>query len=295
MTPFAPRAADRRLLPEGWLTGPMPWVVAILTFLTTLAAAGGLGLAGAASGLGEELAGKLTVQIVESNPDSRERQARAVLAELPRFAQVDRVERVDEAHMRALLAPWLGDEGLEADDLPVPALIDVSLRAGADADEVAHTVRAVAPGARVDRHATWLGPLESLLRELRWLSGGLILLMGAAMAAAVVLAARGALNSHRETIDVMHLIGASDVQIARLFERRAALDALAGSLAGFGLGAIVILLLGGRLNAIGAALLDQAGLGVGGWLMLAALPVAAVALTLLTARITILRALERTL
>ncbi|MBA3895611.1 MAG: cell division protein, partial [Sphingomonadaceae bacterium] len=52
MTPFAPSAADRRLLPEGRLAGPMPWVIAIMTFLTLLAAAGGLALGGAAAGLG---------------------------------------------------------------------------------------------------------------------------------------------------------------------------------------------------------------------------------------------------
>ena len=34
-------AADRRLLPEGRLAGPMPWVIAIMMFLTVLAAAAG--------------------------------------------------------------------------------------------------------------------------------------------------------------------------------------------------------------------------------------------------------------
>ena len=37
-------AAERGLLPEGRLAGPMPWVIAIMMFLTVLAAAAGLGL-----------------------------------------------------------------------------------------------------------------------------------------------------------------------------------------------------------------------------------------------------------
>ena len=37
-------AAGRRLLPEGWLSGPMPWVIAIMMFLMVLAAAAGLAL-----------------------------------------------------------------------------------------------------------------------------------------------------------------------------------------------------------------------------------------------------------
>ncbi len=294
--PLIASAADRRLLPEGRLAGPMPWVIAIMTFLTVLAAGAGLALGNAASGLGDQLAGKLTIQIVEANPDIRDRQTRTVLAELGRIGPVAQAVRVDEARMRELLAPWLGKDGLDA-DLPVPSLIDVSLRS-TDAraiEEVSTTVKAVAPSARVDAHAQWLGPLQGLLSTLRWLSVALVALMAATMAAAVVLAARTALVTHRPTIDIMHLMGASDVQVARLFQRRAALDALFGSLLGWICGALVIFGLGGRMANVGAALLDTGGLGWKGWLVIALLPPAAVLLSILTARMTVVRALAKML
>lgn len=289
-------AADRRLLPEGRLAGPMPWVIAIMTFLTVLAAGAGLALGNAASGLGDQLAGKLTVQIVEPNPDIRDRQTRTVLAELARIGPVASSSRVDDARMRALLAPWLGQEGLDA-DLPVPSLIDVTMRTTdpRGMEEVASTVKAVAPSARVDAHAQWLGPLRGLLSTMRWLSVALVALMAATMAAAVVLAARTAMVTHRATIDIMHLMGASDVQVARLFQRRAALDALFGSVLGCICGALVIFGVGGRMANVGAALLDNGGLGWTGWLVILLLPVAAVLLSILTARMTVLRALAKML
>ena len=37
-----------RLLPEGQFVGPMPWVIAIMMFLSVLIAAGGLGVREAA-------------------------------------------------------------------------------------------------------------------------------------------------------------------------------------------------------------------------------------------------------
>ena len=289
-------AADRRLLPEGRLAGPMPWVIAIMTFLTVLAAGAGLALGNAASGLGDQLAGKLTIQIVEPNPDSRDRQTRTVLAELAQLGSVAQATRVDEARMRELLSPWLGQEGLDA-DLPVPSLIDVSLRAN-DArliSELTATVKAVAPSARVDADAQWMGPLQGLLSTLRWLSVALVALMAATMAAAVVLAARTALVTHRSTIDIMHLMGATDVQVARLFQRRAALDALFGSLLGCICGALVVFGVGGRIANVGAALLDKGGLGWTGWLVIALLPIAAVLLSIVTARMTVVRALARML
>jgi cell division transport system permease protein len=293
---FAASAADRRLLPEGRMAGPMPWVIAIMTFLTVLAAGAGLALGNAASGLGAQLAGKLTVQIVEPNPDLRARQTQTVLAEISRLVPVARAEQVDDAKMRALLAPWLGSEGIDA-DLPVPTLIDVALRTAEPraVEEVTAMVKSIAPAARVDPHAQWLGPLQGLLSTLRWLSVALVALMGVAMAAAVVLSARTAMITHRPTIDIMHMMGASDVQVARLFQRRAALDALFGSLVGFVVGVGVILALSGLLANVGAALFDSGGLGWTGWLIIGLLPAAAVMLSIFTARFTVVRALAKML
>jgi len=44
-----------------------------------------------------------------------------------------------------------------------------------------------------------------------------VLLMIGATAATVVLAARASLDTHRSTIEVLHLMGSTDVQVARLF------------------------------------------------------------------------------
>jgi cell division transport system permease protein len=284
------------LLPEGRLAGPMPWVIVIMTFLTVLAVGAGVGLHNAASSLGSALAGRLTVQIVEANPDVRIAQSNAVVAELQRLSAVADVSPIDDATMRDLLAPWLGRDGLDA-DLPVPALIDVSMKQG-DAgafDAIGVAVRRLAPNARIDRHASWVGPLRTLLATLRGLALALVALMAVAMAAAVVLSARAALNTHQATIDVMHLMGATDLQVARLFQRRAALDAAVGGALGLILGAGIILGLSGQLGALDAALLDEGGLGWSGWLAILLVPVCVVALSVLTARITVLRALSRRL
>src|SRR3546814_20184681 len=58
----------RRLLPDRRLSGPTPWVIAILMMLTLLAAAAGVGLARSANAIGEAIAGRATVQIVTANP-----------------------------------------------------------------------------------------------------------------------------------------------------------------------------------------------------------------------------------
>jgi cell division transport system permease protein len=288
--------ADRGLLPEGRITGPMPWVLAIMMFLTVLAAAAGLGLGTAARSLDADVGNSITIQIVEANPDFRNAQARVVVSELQKVPGLTSVRRLGEEEMARLLEPWLGEGGLEA-DLPVPAMIDADLTPEAyrNLQIIRDAVAAVAPSARVDDNAQWLAPLAKLIAALRWLAAGLVMLMIGATAATVVLAARASLDTHRGTIEVLHLMGATDVQVARLFQRRIALDALFGGAVGLVASAAVLLLIGNRVGALGSELLGSAGLPLTSWLLLGALPIGGVFLAMLVARITILRALGRLL
>lgn len=289
-------AADARLLPEGRFAGPMPWVIAIMMFLTILSAGAGLSLGAAARGLSDDLAGRVTVQIMEANPQRREAQIRTVTDELGRLSIVQTARLVPAQEIAQLLDPWLGEDGIDP-DLPVPALIDVTLKDGSakGVDQVRKSVAAVVPSARVDEHAQWLAPLASLLDALKWLSAALVLLMALATTASVILAARGALNNHQATIEVMHLLGASDNQIATLFQRRIALDALFGGLIGLGAALLAMALVGNRLSAIGSDLLGSVQLGWGGWLFILLLPIIGAVLSTFSARFTVLKALRRLL
>jgi len=289
-------AADRRLLPEGRLAGPMPWVIAIMMFLTVLAAAAGLRLESAAAGLDAGIGNRVTIQIVQPNPDRREAEARAAIAALQRLPGVAGVRRIPAAELDALLEPWLGAGGLEA-DIPIPEMIDVDLQPGAFArsDSLRAAIAAAAPSARVDANAQWLAPLAKLIAALKWLAAALVILMIGASAATVVLAARGALDTHRGTIEVLHLMGATDIQVARLFQRRIALDVLFGGIVGLVCAALVLFVIGNRVEALGSDLLGSGGLPATGWMILVALPVAGVLLAMLVARATILRALGRML
>jgi cell division transport system permease protein len=91
-----------------------------------LAAAAGLAIERTTASMRGALAGRITVQIVEANPDLRTRQRADVARELRRLASVSAVTEVSDAEVRDLLTPWLGAEGLDS-DIPVPALIDATL------------------------------------------------------------------------------------------------------------------------------------------------------------------------
>ena len=289
-------APERRVLDEAGGLGAMAGVMAVMLFLTVLAAAVGLGTAGAARLLDRQLAGRMTVQVVDGEPARRDAAAARALAALRASADVARAAPVDRAELARLLRPWLGSDGADP-ELPVPALIDVDLRDAGDAAaaRVAAAVRRAEPAAQVDRRERWMSPVGRFMRALTLTAGALVLLMASAAAAVVALAARGGLETHRATIEVMHMLGSTDVQVARLFQRRMALDAAIGGGAGTAAALGVAALLGGQVRALGSELLGGVVLSTGEWLLLAALPLVFVALATAAARWAVLRRLRRIL
>jgi len=293
----ASAAARHRLLPGGRLAGPMPWIIAIMMFLTVLSAAAGLALGAAVQAMSADLAGRASVQVVEADAAVRDQLAARTLQALRQASEVRAATPVDPAALADQLRPWLGEDAASA-DLPVPALIDVTLTPGATEakdDRLRRLLGTLSPSLRIEPHAAFLLPLAGLLTALGWLAVGVVVLMTVATGAVVVLAARGAHDSHRGTIDVLHLMGSTDVQIARLFQWRIGLDALLGGVLGFAFAVATLLVIGLRLDATGSDLLGAVALDGTGWALLALLPVAGVLLAVLTARWTVLRALGRAL
>lgn len=280
----------RSLLPEARASGPMPWLIAVMMFLTVLAGAAGLALGDVARTI--ERADRVTIQLLDANPQQREAEATAALALLEAAPGVASARRVADEELGRLLDPWLGASAV-AGDIPIPALVEAQLAPGADLAALSARVIAAAPSARVDADAAWLAPLGRLVASLRWLALGLICLAGAATAGTVVLAARAALDAHRETVEVLHLIGATDRQVAGLFTRRVAVDAAIGSALGFLAAAVVAWLIGSRLGALASGLVETTTLSPLHWAILAALPLLGVLLAMLVARMAILRALSR--
>jgi cell division transport system permease protein len=286
--PFTSASPEARLLPAERLHGPTTAVMAIMTFVMMIVATAGLALVHSASAITATTANRYVIEI----PAAAASELPKAVAAARSLPQVERVSEIPQSEMRRALERWLGEAASSA-DLPVPAMATVDLARGANADAVAEAVRKQVPEARLGAESTELKPLIGSLRALQWLALFLVLLMAGATAAGIVLAARGALDTHRPTVGIMHGIGATDAQITRLFERKIAMDSIAGALLG-AIGAGTILLLLGAGNAA-AGDLGSAPLGLKEALVLALMPVAAVVIAVVVARLTLLRALRATL
>ena len=288
MSPLVISDAERRLIPSSGMRGPVPLLIAIMTFVMVVVAAAGLALANSASVVKSGVEHRYSIQIADGAA-----RAPAAIAAARSAPGVVRVEQVPTRDLRRTLERWLGPAAAEA-DLPLPAIIDVDLARGTDPAMVGRAIEGAAPGARFIGHRASLAPLLKALRGLTLLAFGLVLLIGAASAAAIILAARGALDNHRATIEVMHGIGATDRQVARLFVRQIAIDALLGGVAGaVAAGLIIALILGGASTA--TMLAGAPPLGWGDALLLGLLPFVVASLATVVARAALLRALRERL
>lgn len=300
-TPFAIAAHERKLIPDGRFSGAMPWVMAIMIFLALLAAAAALTLFSAAREGRSELTRQATLQLLEDDPQIRALEQQRLAARLREMAGITSVRAVPETEARALLQPWLGDSAAAA-GIPVPALIDVEFAKAPSAEQLSRMRRELTSDRsgnrsdiRIDGNAQWLEPWFNLMRTLLAMAGAIVLLLLLATAATVALAVRGALNTHKGTIEIMHMMGATDLQAARLFQRRVALDSLFGGMIGFAAAVGLLLLLGNRVKALDPGLLAGAGMPIYGWLLLLLIPLAVTALSVAMARWTVLSTLKKML
>jgi cell division transport system permease protein len=280
--------AERRLLGGGRLRGPTPWVIAIMSFSIVIVVAAGLTLANTAAVVARSAESRFSVQVPNGN-----RNLSALLQAVRSVQGVASAEAVPESAMRQTLEQWLGPAA-RSSDLPVPALINFDLRPGADIASLERNLRSVAPDAAIMAHREALQPLLNSLHALQGLALGLAILLATAAAAAVVLAALGALDTHRFTIEVMHGVGATDLQVTHLFQRRIAIDALVGSIAGAAAAGLVLLVLLRGATFVGD-LTGGASIFATDVVTLALIPIGLTALATWVARAAVLAALREAL
>ena len=116
--------AERRLIPSSGVRGPVPLLIAIMTFVMVVVAAAGLALANTASVVKAGVEHRYSIQIADGAAKAARGDRRR-----PLRARVSRASsRSPPEDLRRTLERWLGPAGREA-DLPLPAIIDVDLRA----------------------------------------------------------------------------------------------------------------------------------------------------------------------
>ena len=126
-----------------------------------------------------------------------------------------------EQELEELLAPSFGPGGIP-DGIPLPLLIAVS--ADTDTSALADAINiALSESGYVgvaEAHSTYAAEVRKALATLRVAAIGMVILLAMTGIAVIAFATHAALLARKDIVDVLHLAGAEDAFIARLFQRR---------------------------------------------------------------------------
>jgi cell division transport system permease protein len=266
-------------------------LIALMTYLSILAAIGGLTLGHIAT---QWVSGLETAMTIEFQPsDSAIEQSKALTDALQKTNGVKSARILDQKEMGDILSPWLGDKTSIIGELPLPILISVELDARTDSlsNLIKTTARRIAPDAIVDAHEDWLTDLLRLTNSLRLTAMIVFLLILIVTALVISGAVRSRMAIHQRELELLHIMGASDQYISSQFVRFIRSQSLKGLLIGLSAGVATLvgfILLGrhteGTVPAIHTQPLD--------WSAFVVVPFVLLIIGILTARQTVLRVLN---
>jgi cell division transport system permease protein len=277
-------------------------VIVMMTILATITMGGALIIQALRGTWVDAVAGNITIEIPASDGAGLVRDnenlmqiAQKIKTEIQKIPSIQYVHILSNADVKKLVEPWLGaDAG--TDDLPLPALIGVTLKNDHDAktaNVIADIVKNTDAASTTETHAAWLADLRRFSLVLLLAAVGMATATIACCIISVAGAVRSRLSEHHSDIDLLHLMGATDSYIAKQFVeiivRYVGQAALIGTAIGF------TLLKAGSMVAGGlqSAALPQIHSDWTDYLWFAALPSLITLLCFVTARVTVLRSLQQ--
>lgn len=276
-------------------------LVSLMTFLAVIAFTGSFTLSEMSSRWTSGLENKITIEILAETREGLLRSNEAVLEDTQKIAKilqnsaiVKNFEILTEKEIRELISPWIGTE-LTLKDIPLPGLIAVELYDSPQEKfkKLSLDIEHISRSANIDTHHDWLDDLVSLTSSLQFVALLIAVIIGVTTITAISGGIRTRMAIHKEEVELLHLIGATDNYIARQFQRHALILSLKGAVIGT-LGGLFLALMIVMLSAKNeTSLIPQITLNLRHYIFLLVLPLLIGMISAMTARFTALRILAK--
>ncbi|MEO1568772.1 MAG: cell division protein FtsX [Pseudomonadota bacterium] len=285
-------ASETPLLPErDAREAALFFVVAALCFLAAIAGLSVKSTYSAAQAWTESVEGEYTIRLRDTDRRGAS-EAEDIISAIPGVGEARILSR-DE--INALLAPSFAGGELPA-GLPMPLVMVVKTDTGAHDLTAVFSERLTEAGfdGVIDAHDEWAGDVRRALGVIRVVAASIVMLLAATALSVIAFATHAALLARRDIVDVLHLSGATDRFIAKLFERRFwMLGIRAGSVGALiALGGVALALYFASTHGTRTGLLPVLSLDGFDGLILVTTPLIAGLAARTAARITVMRALK---
>lgn len=271
------------------------WTVGVMSYLTVLMMVVIFALNAAQHYWQAGLTGRMTIEIPydKNHPvsDATQKKLVNILNGLDGIT----AHKLDQHEIGSLVGAWLGND-TQLQDLPLPDLIDVTRsdsETTASIDEIKSTTHKIIPVATLDTHEEWLADLMRLAKACRMILIAISLILAITAAVTVAATARTRLALHKEEVDLLHLIGATDTYIASQFQRQAFRLATEGAAGGLALAIVTMLIINFVKSQLGDTVMPQFNLSWLEWICLLLTPLLSGVIAMIASRFTVLHALKQ--
>ena len=272
----------------------LPYVMAVMVYLSALALMGSMMLHKGFGDWTESLSNRLTVQVTTADREARETQVRQVVQLLRNTPGIEHVRKLNEVEIEQLLEPWLG-VGNVTSDLPVPDILDVTVSRALkiNLDALNAQISKISDNIHLDDHQQWLGRFLRLMDMVEYTALGILLLVVMATICMVIFGTKSGMAENRETIAIMHHLGAQDSMVARAYQNRFMIYGLKGGIIGLLLAFVTLISMIYLSRDLASELAPVPDLPMVEAGILLVVPIIAAVISMLTARMTVMRGLRR--
>ncbi len=214
----------------------LPWIIAVMTALTTFMLALGLSFSGFFMDYHSDFEYRMQIQVPYADGEEQG-QAEAILERLSKIEGIERAAPVSSSAMQDILSPWLGGTDV-IDLLPVPKVIDVWMEPDAydagtvNAATVHDALKTSYPTIVVDDYRAWVKDFNAITNTVKRIAYGLGSIMLLAAVIVVLLITRASVQLHFPIVRLLHRMGAQDHYITKQFQVNAAVLTLKGAFFG---------------------------------------------------------------
>lgn len=275
-------------------------LIALMTFLAVMALSGSFALSAMTKRWSSGLENKLTIEIPaeKSNGSLRSKEqieqfTQRVITALQDNPSVKNTTALAENDIHDLISPWLGDD-MVLDDIPLPGLVSVELHVSSPEilTELEKEMALINNNIRIDTHETWLMSILRITGALQISTSAITLIIALTTIIAVAGGVRARMAIHREDVELLHLMGASDNYITKQFQRHALVLAIKGALGGTIAALITLLVMSWISKNDSTNVLPSLNIDIKHIIVLIVLPGFACLIAALASRFTVLRALS---
>lgn len=275
----------------------LPWLIAFMSLLAILSVAGFLLLKQVSDLFEYNSNDTMTIQVPSGNSEKRTNKKITQITNILRETiGVIEVSLIPKVEVIKLLKPWLGTIS-ESHTLPLPQIIDIQIDRGSGItpEKISNALTIIVPDITVDDHSIWLIGLVKTLQSAELTALFILLLIIFVIIGTVIFTTRTGMGIHKQTIEVLHFVGAHDDFIARQFALRGLVVGLQGGLIGFLFAIPILYLFDNLLQNLEEGFLPKAEVNMFVWLSVALVVPMISSITMLTARGTVLKSLKKML